>query len=358
MYPNVGLLPVPDRISVPRVADRCLEFKLALGSLLASLFLFFVPLALLATVGPFIIRALTASLTVVGGQAGQVSALSTAGSVLGTVLISYVLVPLFPNSTTMYLTGMGLMVLAIIYFFAWSNRGWSNVAMIVVIFLGCAVGSTLMDSDSEMRFGRTEELERRNSNFGLMQVFEATYAPYRFYLNDYLLQNGYDAVRKQGIFSSTCMLHGLAHAYTANLDSALCIGLGVGIVPMQLANEGVKVDVVEINPAVVPLAQKYFDLRPERLHIVIDDGRHFLNGCQWRYDAILLDAFLGDSTPSHLMTREAFVAMRQALRPGGTLVINSVGSLVPGRDFFVASVEKTLRAVFQSVRVHASPPCP
>ena len=338
----------------PWVADRCLDLKLALGSLLASLFLFFVPLALLATVGPFIIRALTASVTAVGGQVGQISALSTAGSVLGTVLVSYVLIPLLPNSTTMYLTGMGLMALATVYFFVWGKRWWSNMAVIVALYLAWAAGLPFIGSHSAVRVGGTEELERCNSNFGLMQVLQAPNGLWRFCLNDYLVVNGYDVVRKQSIFAYTCMLHGLAHAYTTNLDSALCIGLGVGILPMQLANEGVKVDVVEINPAVVPLAQKYFDLQPERLHIVIDDGRHFLNGCQPRYDAILLDAFLGDSMPSHLMTREAFAAMRQVLHPGGTLVINSAGSLVPGRDFLTASVEKTLRAVFQGVRVHAS----
>ena len=35
--------------------------------------------------------------------------------------------------------------------------------------------------------------------------------------------------------------------------------MGVGIVPMQFANEGAKVDAVEINPAVVPVAEEFFD---------------------------------------------------------------------------------------------------
>src|SRR5438094_4770289 len=39
------------------VAYWCLDFRLALGSLLASTFLFFVPLSLLAMVGPFFVRA-------------------------------------------------------------------------------------------------------------------------------------------------------------------------------------------------------------------------------------------------------------------------------------------------------------
>ena len=132
----------------------------------------------------------------------------------------------------------------------------------------------------------------------------------------------------------------------------LCIGLGVGIVPMDFARRGAKVEVVEINPAVVPVGQRFFGLEPDKLHITLDDGRHFLNRCRKQYDVVVLDAFLGDSSPSHLLTREAFTAIGKVLRPGGTLVINSFGDLAPGRDFFTASLSKTLKSVFAGVRIH------
>jgi hypothetical protein len=70
-----------------KVAFACLQFPLAVGSLLASLFLFFVPLTLLATVGPFVIRVLTSVVAGVGGTVGRLSAISTLGSVLGLSLI-------------------------------------------------------------------------------------------------------------------------------------------------------------------------------------------------------------------------------------------------------------------------------
>jgi spermidine synthase len=221
------------------------------------------------------------------------------------------------------------------------------------IFLGLALGYTGISRESRLEYPGMEELERRNSNFGLMQVLQATNELRRYYLNDYLMQNGYDPGKKQSLHLFTYMLHGLARAYTPQINDALCIGLGIGIVPMQLAQEGARVDVVEINPAVVPLACRHFDLQTNKFNLVIDDGRHFLNRCGRRYDAIILDAFLGDSSPSHLLTREAFTAMRQALKPDGALVLNCFGELELGRDFFTASLEKTLRAVFKSVKVHS-----
>jgi spermidine synthase len=173
-------------------------------------------------------------------------------------------------------------------------------------------------------------------------------------LNDYLVQNTYDPFHRRSDSMFTYMLSGLAQTYTPRLDSALCIGLGIGIVPMDFANRGIEVDAVEINAAVVPLATNYFAFDPTRVDVTIGDGRYFLNQTSKRYDTVILDAFIGDSSPSHLMTREAFAAMKNVLNPGGTLVINSFGDFDPGRDFLTASLHKTLSAVFASVRIHAA----
>jgi MFS family permease len=335
------------------VAERCLELRLALGSLLASLFLFFIPLALLATVGPFLVRVMTASMNVVGSQVGRLTAISTAGSVGGTILIGYALIPFLPNSVTMLFTAGILLAQVVIYFVLW-GKGQGIVGGAVVIALaGLGIGWWGVGLDARIRVPGIVELERRNSNFGLLQVLDGTNPPYRHYFNDYLTQNGIDPATKQSIYLFTYMIHGLARTYTEKITKALCIGMGVGIVPMQLAGEGVKVDVVEINPAVVPLAKHFFNFDPERVVLFIDDGRHFLNECKSRYDTVILDAFLGDSSPSHLMTQEAFTAMHAVLSPGGSLVINTFGNLNPGQDFSTASLEKTLRKVFKSVKLHA-----
>jgi predicted membrane-bound spermidine synthase len=188
----------------------------------------------------------------------------------------------------------------------------------------------------------------------VLQVIDRRDGGCRFYLNDNLTQNTYDPDRKQSVSHFTYALSGLARAYTTNINDVLCIGLGVGIVPMEFARQGARVDVVEINPAVVPVAVRFFDLQTNKLNLTLDDGRHFLNRCRKQYDVVVLDAFLGDSSPSHLLTREAFASIRRVLRPGGTLVINSFGNLEDGKDFFTASLNQSLQAVFPGVRMHTS----
>jgi spermidine synthase len=335
------------------VAYWCLEFKLAVGSLLASAFLFFVPLSLLAMAGPFLVRMLTSSLIGVGGNVGRLTALSTLGSFAGTVLIGYVLIPLLPNSLTMMLTACALFGVVVIYFFGWGRKSPAQAGVILALVLGLTLGYAGVARELRGTFRDFIELHRANSNFGLLQVLDSQSSDYRLYLNDYLVQNTYAPVEKQSLSMFTYMLHDLAQAYTPRLRRALCIGLGVGIVPMQFVRDGVAVDVVEINPGVVPVAREYFNCDPAQLNLVIGDGRQFINRTTNRYDTIVLDAFLGDSSPSHLMTREAFDAMRQRLEPDGTLVINCFADFRPRHDYFGASLDKTLKSVFRSVKIHA-----
>ncbi len=334
-----------------RIAFVCLRGELALGSLAASALLFFVPLAALAMVGPFFVRVLTRDLKAVGGSVGRLTALSTLGSVLGCLLIGYVLIPRLPNSTTLFLTSVLLAAVGTAYFAVWERRallgaGGAALAGLLPGLWGATHPPLAIHPPAR-------EVYRANSSFGLLQVVDLS-EDYRIYLNDLLAQNTINPRTGQSESLFTHLLYGLARGYAPAARDVLAIGLGVGIVPMQFAREGARVDVVEINPAVLPVAERFFGFDPNAVHVILGDGRFVAATTTNRYDVIVLDAFLGESPPSHLMTREAFTALRRCLRPDGVLVMNAFGDFAPGRDFLIGSLRKTLRAVFRSVRLHAS----
>lgn len=333
------------------VAYWCLDFNLAFGALLASGILFFVPLALLAMTGPFLATVITSSISSVGGNVGRLTSIGTVGSLAGTVLIGYFLIPLFPNSVTMYVTALALMVVCVGYLTI--NRRKAAAALLLLLALGA--GFALKDHlGLKGHYRYVVEEFRGNSYFGQLQVLRVGDGSRRYLLNDNLIQNTYDPERRQSTSAFTFVLAELARGYTREIHDVLCIGLGVGIVSREFERRGARVDVVEINPAVANIAARFFDFRPGETHLAIDDGRHYLNRCRKKYDVVVLDVFLGDSSPSHLMTREAFGSMARVLRRGGSLVINVFARLETGRDFFAASVERTLKEVFPGVRVHSN----
>jgi spermidine synthase len=335
------------------LAYQLLPLPLAAGSLLAAVCLFFIPLFLLAMTGPFLVRTVARSLSVVGGTVGRISSISTLGSFIGTAAIGYVLIPLVPNSSTMYGTAAALAALSGVYFLAWGRRRGSMVGVALCVLAGAGLGWLGLTVDGP-RLPPDTELYRGNSSFGLIQVLQTGQVPTRYYLTDYLIQNEYDVLRRQSAAMFTWMLEDLARAYAPRLDDVLCIGMGIGVVPHDLAALGARVDVVEINPAAVRVAREYFDLDTSAFRLTIGDGRWFLNRTRSKYDAVILDAFVGDGSPSHLMSREAFEAVRRVLRPQGVLVINTFVDVESPGGYMGASLYKTLSAVFSSVRVHGA----
>jgi spermidine synthase len=109
----------------------------------------------------------------------------------------------------------------------------------------------------------------------------------------------------------------------------LIIGLGGGTLPVTLERllPQARIDVVEIDPAVVSVAQRYFDFHTnERLHVVTQDGRIYIRQTARtgkQYDLVMLDAYDNQYIPEHLLTREFLTEVKSLLRPGGILAANT-----------------------------------
>ena len=111
--------------------------------------------------------------------------------------------------------------------------------------------------------------------------------------------------------------------------SVLIIGLGGGTLPTalhELLPEAV-IDTVEIDPAVVEVAQTYFSYKPgPRQRVFVEDGRAFVERALQagqHYDMVMLDAFDVDYIPPHLLTVEFLTQVREVLTPDGLVVANS-----------------------------------
>jgi len=112
-------------------------------------------------------------------------------------------------------------------------------------------------------------------------------------------------------------------------ESILIIGLGGGTLPMALSQmfPQARIDTVEIDPAVVRVARRYFGFRDTgRIQVFEMDGRVFVKRALrqgQRYDLIMLDAFDHEYIPEHLLTREFIGEVKSLLIPQGVLVANT-----------------------------------
>lgn len=111
--------------------------------------------------------------------------------------------------------------------------------------------------------------------------------------------------------------------------SVLIIGLGGGTMTMTLQRlyPATRIDSVEIDPAVVRVAKKYFDFVPSpQSRVFEEDGRVFVKRAlrnKAKYDLIMLDAFDHQYIPEHMLTREFLLEVRGLLADKGVLAANT-----------------------------------
>lgn len=129
----------------------------------------------------------------------------------------------------------------------------------------------------------------------------------------------------------------------------LVLGLGGGSLPTAfraLFPES-EIDNVEIDEAVVTVAERYFSFKvDERMRVHLRDGRLYVKKAQRqgeRYDFIVLDAFNGEYIPEHMMTREFLHEVKALLTADGVVVANTFST---SRLYAHESV--TYQAVFGS----------
>jgi spermidine synthase len=114
------------------------------------------------------------------------------------------------------------------------------------------------------------------------------------------------------------------------------------MVPMRFAAQGVAVEAVEIDPASLTAATRYFGFDAARVRVHLADARTQLKRCARGYDVIVVDLFHGDGTPDYLITRDFFGDLRRCLVPGGVAVFNTFADL--DRPAVYAHLLATLRA--------------
>ncbi len=129
-------------------------------------------------------------------------------------------------------------------------------------------------------------------------------------------------------------------------EDALFVGLGSGSMPRYLHRyyPAADVDVVELDPDILHVAEQYFYFKKTPgMTVHIKDGRMFIKRVKKQYDMIFLDAYKDDFIPFHLTTVEFLQEVKKKLRKGGVVVSNISSPFL--NKFFYSMIE-TYKTVF------------
>ena len=336
--PGVWLLLVP-WIKGPAL-DLAGMLGLRSAVLLSALLLFGPPLVMLGAVSPYAVRLRVSRMDSVGRAAGSLYAVSTLGGVFSALINGFILIPSIGISRLTAFTGILLLAGAFPGWMFHAGRSMKNKAGMPLLFLAAAVwgvwtGGAESRSSSDVFIGR--------SLYGEIRVTDLDSVRYLFI--DGAVHSAADASTGRPVLPVVSVLD-IPGYFFEKAGGMLVIGLGAGSVVSRYHDSGWKIDAVDVDPAVIETAGRFFGLESSMAQVFCEDGRRFLRSHTDPYDLIIIDAF-GSTLPFHLVSAEAFGLAASRLKQGGILAMNleSIG----WTDRLVLSIAAGLKLHFGNV---------
>ena len=349
----IGIVPFVSGPVLRLAADAFdqLQVGVLFGSFSGVLVLFSLPIVLLGIVSPFAIRLAIQDPREAGTVSGRIYAISTLGSFVGTFLPVLVFIPVIGTTRTFLVFSLFLTTVAIGGL--WLSRGWRAalvwlwmpvllLALALVFPAGRVKATAGQIYETESAYNYIQVLERDgvrylrlNEGQGVHSVYHperlATYGPWMQFL--------------------AAPFFNPAPYEPGQVESMAIVGLAAGTLARQATAVfgSIPIDGFEIDPKIIEVGRKYFDMNQPNLNAVAQDGRWGLERSGKTYSVIAVDAYRPPYIPWHLTTREFFESVRDHLAEDGVAVIN-VGR-APDDRRLVDGMAATMKAVFPSVYV-------
>lgn len=347
----ISLIPFASR-PILRAASQAfddLRVGVMVGSFLAVLALFSLPVTLLGTASPFAVRIAMEDKEHAGSIAGKIYTISTLGSFIGTFLPALLLVPAFGTYRTFVVIGAALMLSALLGL--WQTAGarsalkllWMPAVLVLATFLGLRgydkqAEGIIYESESAYNYIQVQQINdynllRLNEGQGIHSIYHPTVENYR---------GSWEQVLSAPFFNPAPM-------NTSDVNNIAILGLAAGTSARQAYHvfPDAQIDGFEIDPKIVNVGYEFFEMDVPTLDVFVADARWGLNHSDSNYDIISIDAYRPPYIPWHLTTREFFEETYAHLSPNGTLVIN-VARILDDRRL-VDALYTTIKAVYPSV---------
>ncbi|MEW5828003.1 MAG: fused MFS/spermidine synthase [Chloroflexota bacterium] len=349
---TVGIVPYVARPVLLAAANAFdgLEVGVMLGSFVAVLVLFSIPITLLGMVSPFAIRLSLEDPARAGNVSGNIYAISTLGSFIGTFLPVLVLTPTIGTTRTFLVFSVFLLCVAIAGLLVNRERRLALLylglalllALVAVLFPAAGIKQSegqVYETESAYNYIQVVQRDgyttlRLNDGQGTHSIYHPTVLDYNGPWEQFLAGPFFNPGFRPGDVERIAIV-GSAAGTTARQATAV-----FGPIP---------IDGFEIDPKIAAVGREYFGMTMPNFDVIIGDGRYGLAHSPHTYDLIAVDAYRPPYIPWHMTTREFFQAAYDHLDETGVLAINAAS--VPGDRRLINGLATTIASVFPSVHV-------
>lgn len=321
-----------------------LSYHYLIQVLLSTLILFTIPNILLAMVSPYVGRLISYKLDRSGSVIGSISAVSTIGSIIGTFLAGFYLLPKYTTIQILIFLSVFLLINAIFLFFFIKNKKTPFISTVIfflfLVFLVNSYSKKYEGVPSQYyNINILEMTVKGRPTLGLVTDLRAPQSV--IYLDN-----------SRELYFPYINFFKLIFYFNPNIKKTLALGGGAYTYPRYYLDQDKKatIDVVEIDPKITEIAKKYFYLKDDaRMNIFHQDVRYFLNKSNTKYDAIISDVYGSFYIPFQITTREAVEKMFNLLNDKGVIIVNIVSPMSEEKSKFLRAEYKTFKQIFPQV---------
>ena len=310
------------------------------AALFTCLAIFAFPCVLLGTVTPSLVKFSVSNLDDNGKTVGELGALNTIGSIIGTFLPTFVTIPAVGTAATFLIFSAVLAAIAVVYFVTVKRKRGLCIGTAVVLLVLAAL--TPGFSIEEIHRNGNHQVRRSLSGFS-----------FAFWEKDVTLEDesiyNYLQVKdsEDQTILSTNVLFGvqsikaknreltgmyydyalaapvMAGIHTKKDNNVMILGLGNGTFADYCDRyfPGTKIQGAEIDEKIADIATDYFGL-PDSVEVAVEDGRAYLTASEEAYDVIMVDAYQDITIPFQMSSVEFFSQVESHLKKNGVMVVN------------------------------------
>lgn len=362
-------------IAIPFIQKYTLESvvsyinNIKVGAILSTIILFFIPSLCMGIITPIILKLKLNNLEMAGKVSGKINAIATMGGIVGTFLGGFILIPNIGSSNILFVLTIILVCLIPLVNFKIKEK---SSIFVVIIIISSLIAFNIYKQKNELEGNKV--LEIKDSEYVSYDTQYGRVIIYNSILNgENIRMLNIDSGYESATFTDESKVNELVFDYTkfydlmfnANIEinnTLLIGGAGYSYPKYYISHYLNKtMDVVEIDNKITEIAKKYFFLdklikdydleNNQRLNLINEDGRVYLNNNAKKYDAILNDAFSGSSPAKTLTTIENVRNVKKSLSKNGVYLTNIISSLEGENSKFIQAEVNTLKHVFKNVYV-------
>ena len=347
----------------------CLTSNVKIGAIIATILLFFVPSLYMGLLTPIILKLKLENIENAGKVSGKFYAIATIGGIFGTFLGGFWLIPKFGSVYILFMLAIVLSILMLFVDFKLDKKIIVIVIIITIISSLCMYYYTTDNNQNGdiVLSNKIGEKVSYDTEYGRVLIYNGIRDGELIRILN--IDSGYESATyvdeekcNELIFEYT-KLYDLMFEADINIKNTLLIGgAGYSYPKYYISHyEDKNIDVVEIDGKITEIAKKYFFLdklikdynleENKRLNLITEDGRTYLNQNEKKYDAILNDAFSGNSPAKTLTTIEAVQKIKGSLIENGLYLTNIISSLEGENRKFLNAEVNTLKRVFKNVYI-------